>query len=148
MLKFIGNVFEFFFYTSEENFRNLLFALRETKILYGFLSVSSPFLHIFLEITALIAPVFLTFFVQSKFLRFFLGITIFISAIHIKTVLTCLLSPGPPYCSSEDFEGTADLAVQIVSIFYVASILICTSITKTVLQNKIELIKAYLRGRK
>jgi hypothetical protein len=148
MIKFIGNVFEFFFYTSGENFRILLFTLRETKILYDFLSVSSPVLHVFLEITALITPVFLTFFLRSKFLRFFLGITIFISAIHIKTVLTCLLSPGPPYCSSEDFEGTADLAVQIVSIFYVAAILICTSIAKAVLQNKILLIKAYLRGRK
>jgi hypothetical protein len=148
MLKFVGNIIEFFFYTSEESFRNLLFSLQETKILYDFLFLASPFLHVVLKAAALIGPVFLTFLLQSKFLRLFLGVTIFISAIHVKTVLNCLISPGPPYCSSEDFEGTTDLAVKIVSIFYVAVILICTSITKAVLQDKIGLIKAYLRRRK
>jgi hypothetical protein len=148
MLKFIGNIIEFFFYTSEESFRNLLFALQETKVLYNFLFFASPFLHVVLKTAALISPVFLTFFMQSKFLRLFLGVVIFISAIHVKTVLNCLISPVPPYCSSEDFEGTTDLAVKIMSIFYVAVILICTSITKAVLQDKIRLIKSHLRRRK
>ena len=120
--------------------------------MYEFLSLSAPYLHVFLKITALSIPVFLTLLLRSVFLRFFIGITIFISAIHIKTVLNCLLSDGPPSCSSEDFEGGTDLMMKIAGVFYILIMLFLTSLTRAVikapLQRMLRRIKSYLRGSK
>ena len=127
MIEVAKHVFEFFFYTSDKNFVSLLLILRKTKPLYEFLSVSAPYLHVFLKITALGIPVLLTFLLRSIFLRFFIGITIFISAIHIKTVLNCLLSGVPPSCSSEDFEGGTNLMMKIAGVFYILIMLFLTS---------------------
>ena len=152
MIEAARHVFEFFFYTSDKNFVSLLSILRETEPLYEFLSISAPYLHVFLKITALGIPIFVTFLLRSKFLRFFIGVTIFVSAIHIKTVLNCLLSNGPPSCSSEDFEGTIDFMMKIVGVLYVSIMLFLTSLTreviKTPLQRMLRRIKSYLRGSK